>query len=662
MRMPGARLAGFAACASLTLGLCAAPLAVTPGDRMAMADRLFDKGRHALALKEYTALKGEKSIPGDDLLYRLAECERALKHPQNARNAYGELLDKYPLSRHAPQARLMRALEGTDEEKRVELKLLDSDKTPAEIRACALYHIGVLENDADAFARAIKASPHGRYALYAKFRHASMTADSPNPDTRRSAVREFLEIHFGPDPELAREALYMAGVRSYDDKRYGESSTLFRRYLKKYPEDKRTGAARTMAAWSDYLAGKYSDAAAICGNGGSDDADYLLAACAYSSGDRARARDLMAKYLENHPDGRYRQAAELPLARMDFEEAGKGEDSVKAIEAAKRSAALSGSAADRMRLAWAYEKGGLDDQALAEYTAIARDAAGTQEAGEALFRKALMEIRAAKWSAAEMALAEMLSAGKTPERRAEALYWRGVASFMLGHEAEGAPLLKEAVKAGLSLDQNREARLLLADEDFKEERIAEAKAKYAELVREGACERMGAAKIRSVGYFLLGSKEGKEAYAEAAMCGKAISEKADNPEWRQAGKILEAAAEEAAGRYTAAIAAYRDAFSEGARTEDAPEAMLALGILEAREEGNRAKADATLREAVALNASDNARRAKAYIWLARNAFLGGDMDTAEGYATVVITLFDDEAANKEAQSVLDAISAKRKKK
>ena len=72
--------------------------------------------------------------------------------------------------------------------------------------------------------------------------------------------------------------------------------------------------------------------------------------------------------------------------------------------------------------------------------------------------------------------------------------------------------------------------------------------------------------------------------------------------------------------------------------------------------------DATLREAVALNASDNARRAKAYIWLARNAFLGGDMDTAEGYATVVITLFDDEAANKEAQSVLDAISAKRKKK
>ena len=641
------------------IGLSAypAPLGVTAKDRMAMADRLFDKGRYELAMKEYKALASDKTVAEDELLYRLAECERATGDVAASRRDYGALADRFPLSRHANRARLMRALQGTDEEKRAELKVLDSDKVPSDIRASALYHLGVLENSPDMLERSIKLEPKGKYAVYAKFRHASLIADDKDPAVRRSAIRELLEIHFGPDAELAREALYIAGARSYSDKRYSEASTLYRRYLKKYPKDARAKDVRTMVAWSDYLGGKYQDCEAICGAGGTDDADYLLAACAYATGNRALARERMKKYLDAHPEGRYRKAAELPLARMEFEAAGKGDDISGAIEAAKRSASLSQDAADLLRLAWAYEKAGLDAEAVAQYLDVARKFPSTQEAVEALFRKSLADVRAARWSAAELTLAEALAMDvEDTKHKAEMQYWRGVACFMLGHEAQGAAILKEALTGGLSLDQNREARLMLADWDFKEERVAAAKAEYAALVREGACERMGAAKIRNVGNFLLGAKVGAAACEEAAMCARALYDKADTPEWRQAAKILEGAACEADGKYSAAIAAYRMALSEHVRTEDAPEAALKLGILETRDGLDRARADATLREAVTLNADDTSRRATAYLWLARNSLLRGDAESAQAYATVVVTLFDDDELVAEAQKVLDEAS------
>ena len=58
--------------------LILAAIAVLPADRLAMADRLFNRGEYAAAKEEYAALRGEKAVPADELLYRLAECDRAL--------------------------------------------------------------------------------------------------------------------------------------------------------------------------------------------------------------------------------------------------------------------------------------------------------------------------------------------------------------------------------------------------------------------------------------------------------------------------------------------------------------------------------------------------------------------------------------------------------
>lgn len=643
----GALLAALTAVAALD--------AVTPGDRMAMADRLFDKGNFAKARVEYAALKDAKGIVEDELLYRLAECDRSLGNSDAAREEYGELLKRFPVSRHASRARLLRALSGTDEQKRAELRMLDSDNVATNIRAVALYHLGVMEKDAPMLERCAALDPKGHYAPYAKFHHAAIVGGDPDPKVRQQAIRDLNDIIYANDPILAREAHYIAALRCYSEKRYDLASSLFRRYMKRYPGDDRTESARTMTAWSDYMRGAYADAAAICAESESDDAGYLTAMCAYSTGEHAAAREALGKYLEAHPEGRYRQAAELTKARLDFEAAGKSEDSAKIVEAAKRSATLSKSSGDLIRLAWAYEKAGLDDDALAAYVKVTQDFQGSEDAAMALFRKALIDMRASRWSAAELSLAEMLESGKAQARRAEAMYWRGMAAFLLEHEAEGAKYLSDALAAGLDLDQEREAKLMLADWDYKQDRVESARAAYAALVREGACKRMSASKIRQVGAFLLTPGEGEATFDAAAMCGRALVEAADSAEWRQAGYILEAQAEEAAGHYTAALEAYHQAFTGNhVRTSDAPEAMLALGILESKH-GDNARAEATLREAVSLNATDNGRRAKAYLWLAKNAAARGDSESARGYATVVVTLFEDSEIVSEAQKILEKL-------
>jgi len=623
-----------------------AAVAVLPADRLSMADRQFNRGEYADARAEYAALASEKAagVARDELLYRLAECDRALGDAAAARREYGELVSSFPSSRHFDRARLMRALSGGDAEKRAELAALDTDLVAGPIRSAALYHLGVLKSDASMLERAAAADPKGQYAPYAQFHRASILSRSTDPAMRRKASELLLTIAFGNDREFAEEALYLAAFQSYSEKRYGESASLAHRYLKVHPSGRRIAEVRTMAAWSDYLSSKYAAAMTVCGAGGADDLDYLLAACAAATGNSAAAEGLFSKYLERYPRGAYRTSAELHLARMGFDAAEKAGDNAGTLENARRAYSISKSSGDALRLAWALEKSGAAAAAAETYLAIARDHPGTEDAAEALYRKAMADVRAEKWSAADLALAEAIASGKNAKWLSSAQYWRGVAAMRLGHEEEGAALLRAALKGGLGLDMSREARLMLADVDFNAGRVDAARAEYAKLVLEGACDRMSAAKTLKVGKLLGGDA--------ALSCAKALVA-SDSAEWRQAGYALMGAAEEKSGSYAAAIAAYRKAMAEKAEVEDLAAAALSLGELELRA-GEHAAADATLRRAVELNASNSGARCAAYLALARNCDAGGDAKGACAYATVVVSLFADDGARTEAEKILAA--------
>jgi len=629
----------------MTSALLFAALSVLPADRLLMADRLFNRGKYAEAAVEYRALASEKDLAADQILFRLAECNRALGQNEMATKLYAALAEKYPDSEHAPQARLFRALSASGAERVKLLEALDSDRVDAKIRAAALYHLGVAKNDAAAFEKCVKVDPKGRYALHAELRRGSILNASSEAKDRRKGVELLLGIAFGGGP-LADEALYLAAAQSYRERKYDEAGSLLRRYRKNYPNGAHAADALTMSVWCDFMSGRYADAAAACGEGKTDDLAYVKAACAHAAGNDSEAVALFKRYLENFPQGRYRKDVALPLARIEFERASKTDDLAKTVETAKSAFALSGLASDELRLAWAYEKSGKADLATAEYAKICAQHPGTSEAAEAAYASAMLFARAGNWSKAELSFAEALATDKLGKRRASALYWRGIAAIKIDHPEEGANFLREAQKLGLGLDESREARLMVADQDLRTGKEDVAKAAYVTLVREGAAARMSAARLYEVANLLFGQPEAK-------TCAEALA-KGESAEWRQLAYALLGRMHEQEKSYEAAIADYRKCLDEKCpMTREAAEVLLRLGVLESRA-GAYDRAEETLKRAVKENGSVPRIRAEAYVALAKNCEAKKDFAGARGYATVVTALFDDKELCAEAARILKA--------
>jgi len=632
----------------MTVALLVAALAVLPADRLAMADGLFNKGRYAEAMAEYKALEGEPTVARDELLYRFAECERSLGQAEPAQRHFEEIFTKHPDSRHAARARLMHAMGLSAADRAKALAALDADGVAPDIRSAALYHLGALTGDLPTLERCVKTSPKGRYAPYADLRRATLLSESKDATARRKGLELLLGLAFGNQGELSEEALYLAAAQSYRDRKYDEAGSLFRRYLKNHPTGARQDEVRKMSVWCDYMSGRYAAAAAACGEGLTDDFAYLKAACAYADGEYETALTLFRKYLADYPAGRYRKDAELPVARLELAAAEKSGDAARTIECAKRCCDLSKGAADGLRLAWAYEKAKRTSLAEAEYQRIARDFPGSEEAAEALYRKAMADAREDRWAAAELSLAEALATGKCGRFRAEALYWRGVAALRLDHAGEAAGFLREALKESLPLDEQREARLIVADVDLNEGRTEDAKAAYAKLVTEGACDRMSAAKVLAVGKLLDGES--------AKVCAKNLIRR-DSPEWRQSGYALLGTVEDRQESFTAAIDAYRKSMAEKADVSDLGTVALRLGILETRA-GELERAEETLKKAVSLNRDNPEVRGAAYLALAKNSVAKKDRRSACAYATVVVTLYSDQELCAAARQILKENSGK----
>lgn len=620
-----------------------AALSVSASDRMAMADRLFNRGEFAAARTEYLALKKEPGLDRSALLYRLIAIGKALKDDSLVREQSAVFLKEFPGHEKEYQVRFFRALVGTEEQKLTELKGLDHDGVPNDIRAGALCILGTQLDDDALLERSIKLDPSGSYTAYAKSTRATKLMKSKDPAERRRAVTLFMELVYGKDQQLAKEALYAATYLSYADGKYQEADALAKRFLKSYPKDERIKAVRNILAMSAYRLGRYVQALDFC----TDDTDewqLLVRASAYERlGQGADARQAAEKGLAAFPKGECRAMLELIVARASFADAVRDNDKAKTLENARRAAELSKTSSDRIRLAWALENAGEREAAEEEYQLIARDFPNTDISADALYRRAMSMLRREQWSAAEVALEEAISSGKlASERVSVAYYWRGIAASRLGHVRESVELLTKALEGTLGLDERREARLIIADSDFNEGRRDRAITAYTELVKEGAVERMSAAKILAVGRILSGE--------EARICAKALIAN-ESPEWRQAGYALLGDVEWSFENLTAGAYAYQKCLDEPCQTEVVSRVSLALGLYLVRE-GNVSDAEKILKKAVELNAKDGEARASAYVGLARAALLKDDVEAAKGYATVVMTLFEKTKAAEDAKEIL----------
>lgn len=585
--------------------LFASALALAPSDRLQLADKMFAKGMYADAAAEYGALKGERTVSPDDIAFRIAECDRLLGREKEALAAYDALI------------------------------LRD---IPASMRAVAIYRLACARNDASMFLKCEQADPKGKYASFSRLKRALLLARSDKAAERREATGIFLDLSLSSEKSVAEEALYAAATLAYGDRRWNEAAILFGRLRRLSLESARAKAAVVPYAWSSFLAGRYTECMSACGESREDDLFYLRAASMIALDRKEQGLAELDRYLEVHPKGRYRASAELPVQRARFDAAVKKGDISAAVQAAKLAAAA-GAASDALRLAWAHEKSGALDEARTEYRRIAARWPDDPAAGEALFANALADLRAGNWNAGDLALEEVLKRFSDFPRKNEALYWKGVAAMRLGHDVEGASRLEEALAIGLTLDQTREANLLIADFEARSGKTSEASRRYSKLVLTGAADRMAAAHLAAV-VKLLAAHSQWEAVLKGAQ---ALSNRSRDPAFMQIAAAREGQAFEGLSRSDEAIAAYRRAMSVKAETEEGSMAALNLGLLEFRK-GEFDAAEKTLADAIARNSGGNGikARAKAYRALADVCRAKGDSLKAKGYETVLKELFGEE--------------------
>jgi hypothetical protein len=294
----------------MTIQFCnlvfAASLALAPADRLQMADKMFAKGYYADAAREYATLKGEKTVSADDITFRIAECDRLSGREKEALEAYDALI------------------------------LRD---IPISMKAVVLYRLACAKNDISLFLKCEKADPSGRYASFARLKRALLLAKSTKTVDRREATGIFLDLSMSSEKAVAEEALYAAATLAYGDKRWNEAAILFGKLIKTYRGTARAKAANVPYAWSAFLAGRYTECMSACGDSTEDDLFYLRASSLLALDRKEQGLSELAKYLETHPQGRYRASAEAPVQRAQFDAAVKKGDIAVAVQAAKLAAA-----------------------------------------------------------------------------------------------------------------------------------------------------------------------------------------------------------------------------------------------------------------------------------------------------------------------------------
>ena len=298
--------------------LLAQLVSALPADRMAFANQLAKRGLHAEALREYETLRGDKSIPTDDFLFRLGEAYRNVGRESDALATYSELIKTTPQSRFVDYARLNRArlLKGTA--RMTELAALDHEGSPIQIRVMALFWLGETaeaeKKTKDAIAFYKKAAEIGKtnnVAQLSRLRAASLLAVSSDAKEREEAQFIFLDLSFGKDLQVAGEAVFSAAMLRYEEGRYEDAAKLYRRLAADFPNSSRVKESRIFAAWANYLSGRYTEALELAvplRDQKDEDAYYIVASSLKKLERRKDAMDAYAAALAAFPRGRHADA------------------------------------------------------------------------------------------------------------------------------------------------------------------------------------------------------------------------------------------------------------------------------------------------------------------------------------------------------------------
>ena len=628
------------------LAAVAATSSALPVDRFALARKFARLGLHAEAVKELESVVGSEDVPGDELAYRLGEEYRVLGRADDALAQSRKIVKEYPKSRYAYFARLTVALAAKGDERLRMLEPLDRNDVPKAVRDAARYHL------------------------------AAHRAQSPDPAVRRQALAAYLDLAGSGDDRVAGEALFFAGILCYRDKRYKEASALFARLVKLDPGGRRTAEARPYAAWSSHLLNRPGEALAFAeplARNGDEDAMYLVAVSLRALERRDDALKAIDAALKKFPNGRYADTLwserlallslkgdskgvlaslaargdppQKALARdltLGYDAAAAIGDWGKALELARRVGALASppALAQRARfMAGAFEvRLGRSADAIRTWTELLSSEPDSQYAGDALKARAMEEMRAREYRAANRSYAELARRFPSKAGDVQTLYWRGVAARGAEDLPEAEKLFAAAMAAKPSPEFAREIQLERAYLLQKRGDAAGAVQAMAELLGTKVVDRLPDTDLGWLAETALSQKLPDIARTAAGILEKRTADAA----WRQIAAELVGEAFEAKGMGDAAAAAYRRSLAVDVHTDRGAYAALRLGRHEL-EAGRHAEAFKFLTEAASRAHTRELAgvRMHAYAALAANEDVRGFEKAALGYYLLVAELFDD---------------------
>ena len=279
------------------------------------------------------------------------------------------------------------------------------------------------------------------------------------------------------------------------------------------------------------------------------------------------------------------------------------------------------------------------DLALRDWTQLLTHYPQSEEAPEALYQKAMEELRGEAYRAAGATLDERLKRYPDDNRKADVLYWRAVAYRKLNDFTEATKKFRDCLAAGPTKEIERETILQLGLLLYQQDKKDEAAKFFLKLLDAPFAQKMGVERLAWLASFELSQK----AYEPALAAANALIGLKPDAGWLQTGWALAGNIHLARGERDAAAEAYREALKTGAATTYAAESALNLGRL-LTERGEFEEARQFLADAAARAVSPEmiGIRARAYAALAENAEKKGDEETALRYQMSVGILFDDK--------------------
>lgn len=420
-------------------------------DRRLFADSLMSRGMYSLALEEYKAItaSGGNAAGMDVALSRLAECQRQTGDAKGAIATCERLGREWPQSpaRHNASLTHALALESLGDAKGASriFDVISSEPAADQgLRLHAMYFAGEsyfkageLETAETRFNLFLKMSADGGLPAtikdlrdFAALYIAEITFKVKGQAATDAVLAEYARIAAGArTPRIAAEALYKGAVLAYLAKRNDDAAARFAALLDKHPSDKRAADALLPAAWANFGAGRFADAAAIADRilaspakdaASVPEALYVKGAALAKLSRNSEAAEVFAKLIASYPSSKYAPNAKYGRLVLLFKDNRHADLLKEAAAFANPPAEL---AADILWLqAEASEAIGDSARATQFYTMLAERSPDSPLAAESLFRSARHRREAGAWLEASGIFHKLLLAHPDSELAPFALY------------------------------------------------------------------------------------------------------------------------------------------------------------------------------------------------------------------------------------------------